>query len=265
MEPPASVALPAPTEQERLTDIIRRHSANREDVRRVALEGLDLTRARRLLDLGCGPGFMARGLQGRSAPGATILGIDREPGNRVPFLAAATAGGCRGSFLCRALHTHLDFPARTFDLVTAAYSLHLFPGVIAEVARVLQPGGHFVAIAPGEAACTSLLWARGVPPERSVLRTLLRAFSAENGAGLLREHFTAVERRPFANTLVFDAGDTADFAALVRHRAPQLGLAGSAPPSPEELDGWARASLRAAGTFSLECDAAVFVCTGPKP
>ena len=101
MEPPAGVGHPAPTEHERLADIIRRHSTNREDVRRVALAGLDLARARRLLDLGCGSGFMARAMLGRTAPGATIMGIDREQGNRVPFLAAAAVGGCRGSFLCR--------------------------------------------------------------------------------------------------------------------------------------------------------------------
>lgn len=265
MREPAGFSPPDPALHERISDIIRRHSSNRVDIRRAAFDGIDLARAHRFLDLGCGFGFAARALHGRTAPGAMVLGIDCQPENRVPFLASATAAGCRGSFLCHTLQSKLDFPAGTFDVVIASYSLYFFPGVIPEVARVLQPGGRFVVITHSEADFATLLWAVGVPPERSALRALIRAFSAENGAARLRDHFTAVEQRPYPNTLVFAAKDLDEFLALVRYKSPQLALAaGGPPPEPAEVERRSRDLLSHGGTISIEKDDAIFICTGPQ-
>lgn len=266
MQPPPGHGPPDPAQHERISDIIRRHSSNRVDIRRAALDGVDLGRAHRLLDLGCGFGFMARAMQGRTGPDTTILGVDCRPENRIPFLASAATGGCRGSFLCQTVQSKLDFPARTFDVVIASYSLYFFPGIIPEVARVLQPGGCFVAITHSEADFSTLLWAVGVPPERSALRALTRNFSAENGAGLLQEHFAAVEQRPYPNSLVFAARDVDEFLALVRYKAPQLvPTAGGHPAVPAELEDRARDLLRYTGTVTIEKDDAIFICTGPRP
>jgi ubiquinone/menaquinone biosynthesis C-methylase UbiE len=259
------VGYPEPALHESISDIIRRHSSNRTDIRRVALEGIDLSRAHRLLDLGCGFGFMARALAGRVPSDASIIGVDSHPGNRPAFVAAAAAGGCRGSYLCRTLVSHLDFPARTFDLVIASYSLYFFPAVIPEVARVLQPGGTFVAVTHSEADFSGLLGALGVASERSALRALIRGFSAENGADRLRPHFTTVEQHPYPNRLTFRAGDMADFLTLIRFKAPHLIPAGGPAGDPTEIEEQAREVLRYTGSLVIEKDDAIFHCTGPRP
>lgn len=266
MQQPPDLGYPEPALHETVSDIIRRHSGNRTDVRRSAFEGIDFGRVHRLLDLGCGFGFMARALAGRASPGTSVIGVDAHPGNRPAFLAAAATGGCRGSFLCRTLVSHLDFPPRTFDLVIASYSLYFFPAVIPEVARVLQPGGSFLAVTHSERDFSSLLGALGVPPERSILRTLIRGFSAENGARLLEQHFARVEHRPYPNTLTFRAGDMNDFLTLVRFKAPQLAPAsGPVLATPAAIEEQARELLRHTGSITIEKDDAIFLCTGPRP
>jgi len=265
MEPSSGLGPPDPALQERISGIIRRHSTNREDIRRAALEGLELGRVHRVLDLGCGFGFATRALQGRVGSGAGIIGVDCRAEYRGAFLASAETAGGRGSFLCQTLQAKLDFPTRAFDLVLASYSLYFFPAVLPEVARVLQPGGCFVAVTHSESDFTALLWAVGVPPERSARRALTRNFSAENGAALLERHFSRVEPRPYPNTLEFEAGDLADFLALVRYKAPQLVPAGGEPPTPpEEIEEQARDMLRYMGRVTIEKDDAIFVCTGPR-
>ncbi|MBM3696140.1 MAG: class I SAM-dependent methyltransferase [Actinobacteria bacterium] len=266
MEPPPDPASTDPALPERISDIIRRHSGNRVDIRRAALEGVAVARAHRILDLGCGRGFAIRPLQGLIPPEATITGVDGNPENRVPFLAAAAAAGGRGSFLCRPLRSRLEFPDRTFDLAIASYSLYFFPGVIPEVARVLRPGGSLVAITHSEAAFSTLLWVLGVPPERSALQALTRNFSAENGAAALREHFTEVEERPYPNALTFRPGDVAELLTLVRDKAPLLvPREGGHPRTPAEIEEVARDLLRSTGEVVIEKDDAIFVCRGPQP
>jgi SAM-dependent methyltransferase len=264
MQQPPGVDYPEPALHESVSEIIRRHSNNRTDVRRAALEGVDLGRVHRLLDLGCGFGFMARALGERIPSGATIIGVDCNPENRLAFLASAAAGGCRGSFLCRSLGAHLDFPSDTFDLVIASYSLYFFPAVIPEVGRVLQAGGTFLAITHSERDFASLLAALGVLPERSALRSLIRGFSAENGASLLRPHFARVEERPYPNTLTFRAAEMNEFLTLVRFKAPQLVPAGSPAAVPGEVAERAADLLRYTGSLTIEKDDAIFLCRGPR-
>jgi len=263
--PSTAAGYPEPALHESISEIIRRHSSNRVDVRLAALEGIDFSRAHRLLDLGCGFGFMTRALAAKAPAGATIIGVDSDPGNRPAFLATASAGGCRGSFLCHTLGSHLDFPARTFDLVAASYSLYFFPAIVPEVARVLQPGGTFVAVTHSESGFSGLLRALGVPPERSALRSMIEGFSAENGASLLQRHFAQLEQRPYPNTLTFQASDMRDFLTLVRFKAPQLAPAAGGPAAPADIEQRARDLLQYTGSIVIEKDDATFVCTGPRP
>jgi ubiquinone/menaquinone biosynthesis C-methylase UbiE len=264
MQQPPQTGHPEPALYESISEIIRRHSSNRVDIRRAALEGLDLMRAHHLLDLGCGFGFMARGMARRVAKEATIICIDCDPANRPAFLASAASAGCRGSFLCRTLGAKLEFPSRAFDLVTASYSLYFFPGITPEVARVLQPGGTFLAVTHSERDSSSLLAALGVPPQRSALHALIKGFSAENGASLLRPHFAHVERRSYLNTLTFRAADLNEFLTLMRFRAHRLTPAGVAV-TPAEVAERAADLLRYTGSLTIEKDDAIFLCTGPRP
>ena len=73
-------------EHRRAKSVILAHASNPRDIREVALEGLDLSGAHRVLDLGCGYGSSPRA-QGPAARGCRIPGhrlVERD--NRAVFL-----------------------------------------------------------------------------------------------------------------------------------------------------------------------------------
>lgn len=100
--------------------------------------------ARVALDLACGTGDVAFGVAAR-APGALVLGLDP---SRAMLDVARGRGGGAGTWMCGDM---LAIPLRDgrVDLVTASYGLRNAADVdasVAEIARVLRPGGRFVSL-----------------------------------------------------------------------------------------------------------------------
>jgi len=100
-------------------------------------------RGKTVLDLGCAGGFMAEALADR---GATVIGID-------PAQAAIAAARAHAHQSGRAISydvgvgEELPYPGAAFDAVVCVDVLeHVrdLPMVLAEVARVLRPGGLFL-------------------------------------------------------------------------------------------------------------------------
>lgn len=99
----------------------------------------------RILDVGCGTGFIPGVLADLLAPGDLLVGIDQSAG----MLARARAklGGEPRCRLGRGDAAGLPFPAATFDLVTVNSFLHHvcdYRAVLGEIDRVLRPGGYLV-------------------------------------------------------------------------------------------------------------------------
>ncbi len=110
----------------------------------VAVAALGLSPSDRVIELGCGPGHALRLIAARVA-GGSATGIDRSATmlrqaaahNR----AALRAGRVR---LCRARFESLPFPDGAFDkalAVNVAYFWHEPAPILAELRRVLRPGG----------------------------------------------------------------------------------------------------------------------------
>ena len=106
--------------------------------RREAVDALFLSRGSLVLDLACGTGDLCRDLTDR---GLRAVGVDYSAG----MLAAAHTV----SPLVQGDAASLPFPDGSVDGVICGFALRNFvslPAVFAEIARVLRPGGRFVAV-----------------------------------------------------------------------------------------------------------------------
>jgi len=101
---------------------------------------------RRILDVGCGTGYLLRELAARVLAAAELAGIDAAPAMIETASAAARDDRLRFS---EAAAERIPFPAGTFGLVVATTSFDHWADQqagLTECARVLTPGGHLVLV-----------------------------------------------------------------------------------------------------------------------
>ena len=189
--------------------IIKKHSTNKMDIREVLIGLIDGTDIGHILDLGCGYGWFEKALS--AARPLLIAGVDCMEENRRPFTAVAGKFAEKVIFQQTTLPAMLGFPADYFDLVVSAYSLYFFPAMLAEVKRVLRPGGAFAVITHSEAMMEE--------GERFFdfknLRKIIRSFSAENGEALLAEYFNDIRAVDYNNSLLFHSSDEEDLTIYI--------------------------------------------------
>jgi ubiquinone/menaquinone biosynthesis C-methylase UbiE len=110
------------------------------DLRREFADFLQAKPGDRMLDVGCGPGHLARWLAGR---GCQVTGVDR--GWRITRIARKLVARERLPVVIqRAPAERLPFPNATFDLTiatTVIYFVQNTEAVLREMARVTRPGG----------------------------------------------------------------------------------------------------------------------------
>jgi SAM-dependent methyltransferase len=136
---------------------------------------------RRVLEVGGGPGELAARLQDEQ--GVDVRYVDISPG-------MAELARARGLDAQVGDVQQLPFADASFDSVVAAWMLYHVPDVdrgLAEIARVLVPGGTLVAVTNSLEHLKELraLMPYGFPGSM---------FSRENGDAQLRRHFSGVRR-----------------------------------------------------------------------
>ncbi|MHC3470108.1 class I SAM-dependent methyltransferase [Streptomyces sp. 7R007] len=143
----------------------------------------------RVLDVGCGTGYLTRHMAARVGPDGTVTGVDPSG----PVLDYARRRAPRpGSAPCiyqEGTAESLDLPDASFDTVVTSLMLHhlpeeLRPAALREMYRVLRPGGR-------------LLVAEFRPPRNRLGRLLVHGATC---------HAMAHHRVDLLDTLVADAG-----------------------------------------------------------
>jgi len=117
-----------------------------------SLELLDLAPGQRVLEVGCGTGYILPALAEAVAPEGHVVGVDLSPELLGHARDRVEAGGLSGSVtLAEGDANALEFDAASFDAArTERVLMHQDDPnqQLAEMARVVQPGGVVVALEP---------------------------------------------------------------------------------------------------------------------
>ena len=175
--------------------------ATGEDARVSLVAAVSAARPRRVLEVGCGWGELAVWIARDTE--AEVVAIDLSP--RMVELARSRGVDARVADV-----QDLPFADASFDVAVAAWMLYHVPDLdrgIAEVARVLRPGGRLVASTNSRFHLMELRELVGSGPS-----TL--TFARENGSELLAVHFARVTREDVDGTMQF--ADRSAVEAYVR-------------------------------------------------
>jgi SAM-dependent methyltransferase len=175
--------------------------AEGDDPRQFVFEAVAAATPQRVLEVGGGEGELAQRLVGE------LVGIDQSEAT-VEIQRAQGIEARVGDVQA------LPFADGEFDLVVAAWMLYHVPDLdrgLAEIARVLRPGGVLVA-ATNSLQHMEELWALAQRERPAHART----FRSENGDAALRRHFGNVARRDARGTVTLDDAAIRRFGASWR-------------------------------------------------
>ena len=162
----------------------------------------------RFLDVGCGAGALSQRV--RSELGAEVVAVDTS--ERMVDLTRELGIDARVADV-----QELPFEDGSFDCVAAGWVLYHVADrerAISECARVVRPGGRFVAATLADENMSDLWDFLGSPRERSL------TFSTTNGAAQLEPHFARVEAHEAKGRIAFRSPeDMRQFVAANMTRA----------------------------------------------
>ncbi len=256
------------------SDIIRRYSSNLNDIRRVALTSVNLSRCRTVMDLGCGYGFFTEALKDGLPLDASVLGLDALTENELPYLESCKKAGLRGNFRADGLCALSNLPPASFDLILCSYALYFFPDAIRCIADLLKDDGCFVAITHSRNTMIELIeMVKCLLKEKGLLNQsqlpiemIIGLFCAENGESLLIPAFESVLRIDYFNTLTFPPEDIASLGAYFRFKGAFF--LSQTTLNKDEIASMLLEHLKkrtiANQGFSVVKDDAIFICTKPR-
>jgi SAM-dependent methyltransferase len=151
------------------------------DARELAFEAIAEGAPRRVLEVGCGQGWMAERIA--SELGVDVVALDQSE-HMVELTRARGVEAVVGDV------QELPFEDAAFDTVVALWMLYHVPDVdraLAELRRVLEPGGRLVAVTNAAEHLRELYAALELPGRMS--------FASDEAEQALARHFPRVERR----------------------------------------------------------------------
>jgi ubiquinone/menaquinone biosynthesis C-methylase UbiE len=183
-----------------------RFSVNQQGWHGWVFERIALPPGGRLLELGCGPGVLWQANSERLPVDWHLTLTDYSPGmvREVRDTLARVLPGA-AIVVANVDAQVLPFANASFDAVIANHMLYHVPDrprALAEIRRVLRPGGYFYAATNGARHMQELnaLASGKTPTEAQPFDCL--AFSLENGAAQLAPHFASVALHRYEDALV---------------------------------------------------------------
>ncbi|MCB9135048.1 MAG: class I SAM-dependent methyltransferase [Anaerolineales bacterium] len=161
-----------------------------------------------LLELGCGPATLWQDSLTRISAGWRVTLTDFSPG-MVTAAQQALAG--HPNFTFEQVDAQaIPYPDASFDFVMAHYMLYHVPDrprALAEIARVLKPGGCFFAVTLGAHHIREIFEImREFDPSWALGHTN-NAFTLENGEAQIAPFFSSVEMRQYPDSLAITDSD----------------------------------------------------------
>ena len=198
-----------------VASIIRKHLTNPLDIREIALNGIDLSKVKKIVDLGCGFGFFTRGLKGKVNKGTEILGIDRHLKCEQHYLNSCLETGLKGRFTSNGISELNSFKKKSVDLVICSYALYFFPHYIKQISKILKDDAYFIVIThsyPHMVEFTNyvknIFKEVGIEPiVKLPYEELIEGFSDENGKELLSASFGNISNKKITSSLLFKYED----------------------------------------------------------
>lgn len=169
---------------------------------------LALQAGEQVLDCGCGPGWLWRENLDRIPAACAVTLADLSPGMVAEAEAALAGSGLNFHFQVANIDT-LPFDDSAFDVVVANHMLYHVadrPRALAEVQRVLKPGGRFYAATNGRNHMRELWqmrqqWVLPGQQQAPGIMGLGSVFSLENGREQLDPWFTEVTLHRYESNL----------------------------------------------------------------
>jgi ubiquinone/menaquinone biosynthesis C-methylase UbiE len=186
-------------------------NAEGDDPREFAFQAVAEVKPRRVLEVGGGEGELAERIVNEL--GAELVGIDQSA--RMVEIQRSKGIDARVGDV-----QNLPFADGEFDVAVAAWMLYHVPDIdhgLAELARVLKPGGRFVAVTNSVEHFQEL---RG--PAQAAAWVGRFNFRSENGEEVLARHFARLKRREARGWVTMDGEAIRRFAESLDELASSL-------------------------------------------
>ena len=242
-------------------ELHRRFSVNSYGWQRWVFDHLDLPDVCRVLELGCGPADLWRENLHRLPAGWDITLSDLSPGMLEQARQALAAVGLNPLPRCQVIDAQA-IPAAdaTFDAVIANHMLYHVPDrprALAEIRRVLKPGGRLYAATVSVGHLSELRrLVQQIIPSAPDSDPAGQAFGLENGAAQLAPWFGAVERHDYQDALV--VSELEPLIAYIVSSRVWLGI-GGADAALEQLARGLQQRLAADGAIHISKASGLFI------